>query len=457
MVSYLNETKSGTKLKPLYIYGKNEFSIIADSITDSYKKLWELINLDRLTKIPNRFFLEKEFAKHKKHIYKAKFLALLDLDNFKELNDFFGHDFGDQVLIEFAERLKSASEGYNYVYGKLGGDEFILFGCEEDISKIERNIRDILKRVSGYYNIKTVSFYLTMSVGISIRDKENNADFYSMLKEADIALYKVKEKGKNKYYILSKEKREEEERKKRLYSELTLATENREIFMVYQPIVDYRTGQIVSYESLVRWNSKTFGLVSPGDFIPYLETTGEIIKVGKYILEEITDTITLINKPIHVNVSSKQLFEKDFADFVNNLLNKKGINPNMLYIEITETQELPKDPVVFENLSKLSNFGIRTSLDDFGTGYSNLYTISQIKPKSIKIDIFLIRNIDKDITSLNIVKAIKNMADSIGIEAIAEGVETKQIADILNEYGIYIMQGYYFSKPLKLEEILEVR
>ncbi|MCX7759616.1 MAG: EAL domain-containing protein [Hydrogenothermaceae bacterium] len=225
--------------------------------------------------------------------------------------------------------------------------------------------------------------------------------------------------------------------------------------MVYQPIVDYRTGQIISYESLVRWNSRSFGLVSPGDFIPYLETTGEIIKVGKYIIQEVTEAIPLIKKPIHVNISSKQLFEKDFADFVNNLLKEKGINSDMLYIEITETQDIPKDPIVFENLSKLSNFGIRTSLDDFGTGYSNLYTISQIKPKSIKIDIFLIRNIDKDTTSLNIVKAIKNMADAVGLEVIAEGVESKQIADILDEIGIHIMQGYYFSKPLKLEEILK--
>ncbi|MCX7759615.1 MAG: GGDEF domain-containing protein [Hydrogenothermaceae bacterium] len=137
IVRYLKEIKSGTKINPLHIYGRNELSIIADSITDAYKRLWELINLDRLTKIPNRFYLEKEFSKHKNHISKVKFLAIIDLDNFKELNDFFGHDFGDRVLMEFAKKLENICEGYSYICGRLGGDEFLVFGCEEDSSKIE--------------------------------------------------------------------------------------------------------------------------------------------------------------------------------------------------------------------------------------------------------------------------------------------------------------------------------
>lgn len=235
-----------------------------------------------------------------------------------------------------------------------------------------------------------------------------------------------------------------------------MATENREIFMVYQPIVDGGTGNIIAYEALVRWNSKKFGLVSPGDFIPYLETTGQITKVGKYILEEVIKSIPVLGKPVHVNVSSKQLFEKNLAEYINHLLMKNKLSSSMLVVEITETQEIPKDSVAIDNLLKLKDFGIGLSLDDFGTGYSNLYTISQLKPKSIKIDIYLIRDIDRDSSKLGVVKAIKDMADNLGINVVAEGVENENIRDILLSIGVNCMQGYFFDKPRKLEEIVGV-
>lgn len=451
--NFLKEAESGQLTQPLQIEGKNELSYIANKINKAYTKLWEMANFDRLTNIPNRFFLEVEFNKHIPHNDKIIFIALIDMDNFKELNDFFGHNFGDMVLINFATKLKEKADKYDYVCGRLGGDEFVVFGCEYNLADIINNVESIFKSVSGDYQIRDTYFRLTISMGVSIKNKFEDIDFYDLLKEADIALYKAKEKGKNKIHILSQEEKEEEYRKKKLYSELSLVTENKELFMMYQPILDGYTGEIVGYESLVRWNSKKFGLVSPGDFIPYLEATGQIITVGKYITEEVVKAVSIIGKPIHLNVSSKQLFDKDFADYVENLLKKNRLSPHLLIVEITETQEIPKDKVVTENLTKLKEFGIRVSLDDFGTGYSNLYTISQLNPDSIKIDIYLIKDLDKDKNKLRIVKAIKEMADELGIKVIAEGVERQEIKDILLSIDIRYMQGYYFGKPERLESI----
>lgn len=454
IVRFLKASEKGSITKPIRLEGRNELSYIGMQINQTYRKLWEMINFDSLTKIPNRFFLEKHFNIHRGHHNRSKFMAVIDLDNFKELNDFFGHNFGDKVLINFAQRLKESSYSLGYVCGRLGGDEFVVFGCEVSIENLHQNIEKVFRYISGEYTIGDTSFQLTATMGISMREQGEEIDFYNLLKEADIALYKAKEKGKNRFYVLSEEEKEVELKRKKLYSELTMAVENREIFMVYQPIVDGQTGDAVAYEALVRWNSKKFGPVSPGDFIPYLEATGQIIKVGKYIMEEVIKSIPVLGKPVHVNVSSKQLFEKDVADYIKNLLTKNRLSSSMLVVEITETQEIPKDSVVVENLTKLKEFGINLALDDFGTGYSNLYTISQLKPKSIKIDIHLIRDLDRDSSKLGVVKAIKEMADALGISVVAEGVENENIRNILLSIGIRYMQGYLFDKPRKLEEIV---
>lgn len=442
-----------------FLQGKNEFrqlEILADTLNKSFDdKIQELIYYDELTDLPNRKKLEyicQELINNNQEFA----LIFIDLNKFKYINDVFGHTVGDEYLIKFSNMIKDLISEKGIIT-RYSGDEFII---------VYKNYIDNDELLS-FYNEKLVKAFsnpikineelitdIGFSSGVAIYPKDGQT-FEELISKSDFMMYINKKNFVNRKLAFFDESMYES----LLYSEkikqeLKYALEYNEFYLNYQPIVD-KNYKILKAETLIRWNNRKFGFVPPDKFIKHLEETRQIITVGYWIIEKVCqdmqELITNENKiQIGINISPLQLMLKDFSSKVKNIIDKYNIDYSLLCLEITETVLLDKRQYVLENINNIRNLGIQIALDDFGTGYSSFSYLRTYKLDILKIDRTFLKENQK--LDFEIIEQIKELAHLLGMEVVIEGVETKEQFEIMSQIGIDYLQGYYFSKPILLDE-----
>lgn len=418
---------------------------------------------DWLTGLPNREQFHKNLVQEinfaKQNSQNCSVL-LLDLDGFKLVNDTLGHEMGDNLLSQVANRLISNVHP-NDLVARQGGDEFIIFLNEADVIKTTKIVETILKSFTYPFILAGKEIVITASIGISIYPTDGqNAE--TLIKNADTAMYQSKKNGKNNYLFYKPDLYETHINQLSMVNSLRKAMKNQELELVYQPKINIFSNQIVGVEALLRWNNREFGMVSPADFIPLAEEIGLIIEIGEWVLR----TAARQNKKwqdlgyspitVSVNLSARQFLQKDLVHKVEQVLKETGLHPSYLKLEITESIAMHNLEEAISKLEQLKSLGIGLSLDDFGTGFSSLNYLKKFPIDELKIDQSFIRNVDIDLQDAAIVKAIFSIAKSLNLIVVAEGVETKKHVEFLVQQQCDEAQGYYFSRPVPSSEIENV-
>lgn len=411
---------------------------------------------DSLTGLPNRTLLfdrlEQALLMARRHQNQAAVL-FLDLDNFKVINDSLGHDLGDRVLKTIAGRLADAVRASDTV-SRQAGDEFVMIISDltepENAAKVAGKV---IEKVSTPFVVAGHDISITCSIGISIYPRDGE-DVPKLLKNADAALYRAKEQGKNSFQFFTAEMNARLFERMQLEHQLRLALERDEFVLYYQPKVSLQTGRIVGVEALIRWQHPQKGIVGPGKFIPLAEEAGLIEPIGQWVLKAACGqakawrTAGLPKLPLAVNVSARQFRLDALVKLVKSTVHDAGLEPTDIDIEVTESLLMLNTDSVLSILKKLKDFGIGLNLDDFGTGYSSLSYLKRFPFDKLKLDISFVRNITSEPDSAAIALAIIAMAHSLNLKVIAEGVETEGQMRYLHLHGCDEIQGYYYSRPL---------
>ncbi|TGN41785.1 bifunctional diguanylate cyclase/phosphodiesterase [Marinobacter confluentis] len=427
------------------------------SIRKRYEQqLLRQANYDILTGLPNRMLaldrlkLALAQARRENTLVGVMFL---DLDNFKHINDTLGHDAGDNLLIEAARRISSCLRGTSTV-ARLGGDEFlVVLPGLSDPQATTQVAQRILTTFEPPYILNGQEVFVTTSIGISIfpHDSDNSG---MLLQHADAAMYQAKNKGKSAFAVFAPEMTEVSHERLQMESLMRRALEQQEFELYFQPIVRTETGQMAFAEALLRWNNPSLGMVMPDRFIPLAEETGLIMPIGEWVLKESckaamrwrTETGHRIG--ISVNVSPRQFRDPDFVQTVMQALEQSGLEPDQLELEITERLILDNTIETADILRELDQSGIRLSVDDFGTGYSALSYLKSYPFDTLKIDKSFVQDVMTEHDDASLVRAIINMAHSLGLRVIAEGVEEEAQTHFLKTEGCDYSQGYFYSRPL---------
>jgi diguanylate cyclase (GGDEF)-like protein/PAS domain S-box-containing protein len=439
------------------------FSDISE-IKESQNKLNELVNHDPLTGLPNRRLINQLFEKSINHARRENHkiaILFIDLDRFKAINDSLGHTIGDKLLLEVSKRIKQAIR-HNDVVGRLGGDEFLVIMDNllnpEDASIKAKNILSVLHTE---FLIEGKELYISASIGISLfPDDGEQVD--SIIKAADIAMYQVKNNGKNNFCFYSDDLSTEVVERFNLENQLRRALERKQFEVYYQPQMSLISGEIIGAEALVRWNHPEFGLVSPDKFIPLAEETGIILLIGEWVLTQaamfakqwVKEGSSL--QKIAVNVSGIQIIQSNFADTVYGVLVETDCNPSALEIEITESTIMQNTEHVIDTFNRIKTMGVSLAIDDFGTGYSSLSNLKRLPLDKLKIDRSFVCDLPHDQDDAVIAKAIYAMADSLGFTVVAEGIETIEQEKFLKEIGCQEAQGYLYGKPTNADNFAKL-
>ncbi|MED4059163.1 putative bifunctional diguanylate cyclase/phosphodiesterase [Priestia megaterium] len=431
------------------------------------EKIKQMAYYDPLTNLPNRYWLNKQLKKLFIDEESPELLAILflDLDRFKSINDTLGHHHGDVLLRRVAERLKKCIPSSDFI-SRHGGDEFILvLHSLQTVEEIEEMTEQIVKEMSLPFYIDGDKVLTSTSVGISLFSKEcqqhiipKDADelIDRLIKQADIAMYVAKRNGRNTYEMSSSSSNERIIKTISMENELKYALERHEFQLVYQPLIDLKTSGVIGAEALIRWNSAKFGTVYPNEFLPILEEVGLIVPVGKWVLEEACKQMkawTELNSKaskIGVNVSPIQLKSSRFVAEIEQILQKTGLEPHFLELEITESviQNSQESKKV---LNRLRSLGIKVAMDDFGTCYSSLSYLKHLPINTLKIDKSFIDDLDE--VGKVLVETIIQMGKKLNFDLTAEGIENEEQLQFVTEQGCHIGQGYLFDKPLSPEEM----
>ncbi|OOE13969.1 putative bifunctional diguanylate cyclase/phosphodiesterase [Fictibacillus arsenicus] len=422
----------------------------------------QMAYFDELTGLPNRNgFMETIEQKMNEVDLKQGNLALLylDLDRFNVLNDTLGHSFGDLLLQKVAELLKSTVSGKGEVF-RRSGDEFIILLEFKSTTEVITVAEDIICSFTKPFLLSGKEVFTTPSIGISLYPG-NGSDSDTLLKRADSALYQAKDRGRNTYQFFTEQHDGKMERRLNLEHGLRKALKKNELFLVFQPQVQFHTKKITGVEALLRWNKDTEGLISPGEFIPIAEDTGMILPIGEWVLKNACSQGSKWHQNgyndllISVNISVRQLLEESFVDRVESILIETHFPASSLELEITESTTMESLEETLPVLNRLREKGIRISIDDFGTGYSSLTYLRQLPVDTLKIDKTFIDDILTDPKAGAIVKTIIDMGHNLSFHVIAEGIESCKQIDFLLEQGCMYGQGYHLFKPLKSEELEE--
>ncbi|MDM5272393.1 EAL domain-containing protein [Sulfurovum sp. zt1-1] len=458
------------------VHTGDELEMISDSINQlaqtinkrerelkaSQKDLEFLSLYDALTNLPNRrlFISKLEYALHKAQAQSTKLaIMFLDIDQFKQINDTLGHNVGDQLLQAVATRLNHVIRSVDTL-ARLGGDEFILM-----IENVEgsKEIETIAQKILNVFNEPFVFdehiLNTTVSIGISVYP-EDGEDTVTLIKHADMAMYHSKDQGHNGYSFFSKQLATEVEKRAERINALKSAIRNgKEFHLLYQPKISISTGKIVGMEALVRWESESFGLLGPDEFIDLLEETNLIIPFGAWVTQKAcSDFMSLYNegysiKQVSINISTIQLFNSDIVEMMDRIIKNTKIPPKMIELEITESFSADYKEQVLQTLYTLRHMGIELAIDDFGTGYSSMAYLQKLPVTRLKIDKSFVDGIPVSKESIAIVKAIVALAKTFDLNVTAEGVETEVQLRYLKDLGCDEVQGYYYAKPMDLETL----
>jgi len=449
------------------VYGKNylitHYVCVFADITEKKKsevELWNMANYDMLTKLPNRGYFRKTLntAINKSQISKDLIaLLFIDLDKFKQVNDTLGHEAGDDLLKKTAGKL-IRNIRKNDTVARLGGDEFaiILEGINET-----KNAEYIAKKITDEFkkgiSVQGKPTNVGASIGVSFypHDAENAE---TLIHCADTAMYSAKTSGSNLYQLYHSAMGDHVNRRNLIEQELNIALKEDGLCLYYQPQLDLATGKIVSFEALSRWFHPELGFIPPDEFIPIAEETGLIAELGLNVFEQASKQLHTWHQQgyadmrMAINVSAKQFLLTDIHIDVANSIKRNGLDPKYLELELTESLIVEDPEKIIKMLHAIKNVGVRLSIDDFGTGYSSLSYLSQFPLDILKIDKSFVQQTENDKRSLALTKAIVGIAQSLQLEVIAEGVETKEQLNILKSLGCHYMQGYYFSPAVSAEE-----
>ncbi|MDX1914785.1 MAG: EAL domain-containing protein [Methylophilus sp.] len=437
------------------------FSDITE-IKRSQDKLYELVNHDPLTGLPNRRLLNELFEQAIKRAQREERLIavlFIDIDRFKSVNDSLGHLAGDKLLYAVSRRIKNTIRDSDVV-GRLGGDEFlVIMDALQSTDHAAEKSQKIIHALQSEFLIDDKELFITASIGISIFPQDG-IDVDSMIKASDIAMYHVKNKGKNNFCFYSKELSKNVEERFTIENQLRRALERNQFEIYYQPQVSLSNRRIIGAEALIRWNHPELGIVSPAKFIPLAEETGIILHIGEWALTQaamhakawINESSDL--RSIAVNVSGVQIMQSNFADTVYGILLETDCDPALLELEITESTVMQNTQHVINTFDQIKNMGVRLAIDDFGTGYSSLSNLKRLPLDTLKIDRSFIQDLPHDVDDAAIASAIYAMACSLGFSVIAEGVETVEQEQFLKQMGCTEAQGYLYSKPVTASEFI---
>lgn len=425
-------------------------------------ELEQLASSDVLTGLSNRnmFHSFEERTLNLARRNKTQFAVLfLDLDHFKTINDTLGHDAGDYVLCSAAKAIKSSLRDSDIV-ARMGGDEFAILLT--DISQPQDAgavANDVLKALDTPIMVNNNEISCGASIGIACYPSCGQS-CETLNKAADIALYKAKEQ-RNTFSFFSNEMQQQMLALLSLKQRLKGAIDKQELEVHYQVKVDAKTKDIMGMEALLRWHPLGLGTISPAKFIPLAEESGQIIALGRWVLEAVStqiiqwnsDNDTNFEMSVAINVSPKQLGKADFVQMIKSVVQQCGIKPEMLELELTETALMEDPETAIDTLKAIHALGVKIAIDDFGTGYSSLSYLQRLPIDTVKIDLSFVRVIGSNAESDIIIKAIINLAHTLGMKVVAEGVETQMQAEFLTEQGCDYLQGYLYAKPLPAIEL----
>ncbi len=417
---------------------------------------------DQLTNLPNRYYLKRVFSrwseKHKNYA-----ILFVDLNNFKTANDLYGHTVGDQILIEVAERIKTAFP--NGLHVRHGGDEFTILLDRQDSDEALEKCKQFLYTLKYPVRVNDMVFSIGASIGIAHYPKDGTK-LGELLRKADITMYDAKKQASN-ISLFTSSLEEVSKRRSSIEEQLEHAIRLNELSLVYQPQIDAETHRVVGVEALLRWHNKNLGEVPPDEFIPIAETTGLIHSIGLFVLTTAIREVQLICKQLtkkagakkipvlrlSVNISVQQLLNKDFYSSIISLIDQHNSCYMTLMFEVTETLLIEDVELAKSVLVQLQQHNIEVSLDDFGTGYSSLSVLSQLPINELKIDKSFVKDILVDQQDSTLIQNIISIGKSMGIQVLAEGVEQMQQIKILEQSGCDLYQGYYSSRPLSREDL----
>jgi diguanylate cyclase (GGDEF)-like protein/PAS domain S-box-containing protein len=420
---------------------------------------------DALTQLPNRMLAHDRFqhataVADRSHARVA--LLFLDLDNFKTINDSLGHLTGDELLKEVGRRLTECVRETDTI-SRLGGDEFlVILSSLPDADAIAPVLVKLLARMVEVFEIDELELNTSASIGIALYP-DDGADFQVLLQKADMAMYRAKDAGRNTYRFFDDQMNVEAVEHLRMRNGLRKALAREEFVLHYQPQIDIASGALIGAEALIRWNHPEMGMVPPGRFIPIAEDSGLIVPIGEWVLYEACRQAAAWGKAgvhglmIAVNLSAVQFRRGEIEQSVIRALEGSGLDPALLELELTESILITDSENVLATVQRLKRLGVKLSIDDFGTGYSSLSYLKRFQVDKLKIDQSFVRDLVTDAEDAAIVRAIIQMAGSLGLTTIAEGVETNEILGLLSDFGCDEAQGYYFARPMPAEELLAFR
>ena len=446
----------------------DQIMIIIRDITEQHQSeqlIRKQAYFDSLTQLPNRLLaldrLSQLTVEATRNDEKAA-VFFLDLDDFKKINDSLGHEAGDKVLIETANRLQRALRKADTI-GRLGGDEFIILSKGISTQQNAVGIAEkLLQNFREPFTIEGRELMLTISIGVAMFP-DNGKSVSDLLRNADTAMYQAKALGRNTYSFFTNQMNTVIQRRLTIEEQMRGALQRNEFILYYQPQFDVKKNEIIGAEALLRWLNPVLGSVAPDEFIPIAEKTGVIISIGEFVIKE---SLSLLNRwknveqlnrnfSIAVNLSPSQFKDLSLFNFIKTSLSNANIEPQSLELEITEGVLMSGESSITDTLNDITNLGVILSMDDFGTGYSSLSYLRKYPFNVLKIDRGFINGITKNNEDYSLVEATIAMSHGLGLKVVAEGVETKEQLTILKELGCDLAQGYYFSKPIPGQDLID--
>lgn len=424
------------------------------------EKIEELAYTDMLTGLKNRnkctLDIDKNLNEVRGKFKKNLSVMYIDIDDFKNVNDIYGHPLGDYILKKVSKRLEKLMDEGMELY-RFGGDEFLIRMTDyEDIDSVRKKASEILDKISKPFRVNKKEFFLTLSIGIA-ESKNGKTKFHKMLKKADMALNKAKEEGKNKFWIFTNKLQEESFTNISIESDLKKAISNDELFLVFQPKINIKDNYVDGFEALIRWKHPEKGIVYPGEFIDIAEKSGTIKLIDEWVFKNIIIKTNELEKSgvsfdsISFNVSPSTLLHYSTIENIKAILKENNFKPNKIKIEITENAMIDSINNAKDILNVLKELGFAISLDDFGKGYSSLNYLKMLPIDELKIDKAFIDDIDY--SDKDIIDLIINLGHRMGLKIIAEGVENYSQYKYLKDNKCDVIQGYYLAKPLEFDEI----
>lgn len=435
------------------------FSDISEQLAARERISW-LSHFDVLTHLPNRALFMDRLGLEIKRAHRSGLtvaVLLLDIDHFKEINDTLGHDQGDRLLVEAAQRVRSVVRDMDTV-ARLGGDEFAVIVSDlRDLHPVKTVAQNILDALAAPFALDSGAVYVSASVGIALYSHDAS-NIETLLKSADQAMYAAKASGRNCYSFFTSELQDQAQNRLWLANELRTALSASQFWLAYQPIVDLNTGTVRKAEALIRWQHPVRGLISPAEFIPVAESTGLIVDIGEWVFRTAAEQVSQLRSThaadfqVSVNKSPAQFHRQTAStETWNEQLADRGLSCQSIVVEITEGLLLEASQRVDDQLRSLREAGVQVSLDDFGTGYSSLAYLQKHDIDYVKIDQSFVQNLVSGSKEMTLCEAIIAMAHKLGIQVIAEGIETTEQMELLQAAGCDYGQGYLFARPMSAE------